>query len=1405
MAHTLSIPIRQVVIGRFGGLYTDADQRDLPLGASPLVSDCDFLIGDTTIRPGLVSIQAFGGATIPGGPAISTIKPMTGPVGTVVTITGSNFGATQTTSMVTFNGITATPTAWATGSITVPVPAGASAGPVIVIVGGVPSNPASFNVTNPGGGGGGGQTGPKINLVDITGGVTVPGGSTMGISFSLQKPYPSYLAAGDTVTVAGTGLYDGNFTVAALSPGPDPFGATLTAGANTQTAILMNTGYVQFPATKAVAIRNYPPASVRVAAAPATGISPTASLMYIRSAQFIWVNSVGPVTMFQADDGTFWVDYGVSGNATQIYPLTTTQYATPFLNNARMLSETFGQYEFCGLGNWGDILASIPLQGTDQPRTFTVPAGVPSSGPAAAIGVASGSPQSATINTSFAAPLQARVQDSSGNPKSGVSVLFTAPSSGAGGTFGALNNNVLTFSTLTDTTGTATSATFFANGTVGSYNIVATALSASIPAAADFLLNNLPIGSTGGGAAVNTLVPVRQNLVAISGQGGTIPSGLPGAGQQSIAIDLGNVQVHPNLTPNDKLSVHGTGVYDGVHTVSQIQQPGLINAFGGPGVGSGPISGKGYVQYELVTIITTPSYGPPISSSQVISGAVPNGYNGTCTVRQSGPQLVVTLPGASALANGSGGSIAPATRRGYVSTTAATTVQPQFDRVSQTAPASNSWVAAGSGNFTGSGNPLGDGQRYAVLLYQMRNGYITPASMPQAFQTKSNTGMTFSNLPTGPPEVQYIIVAVTTALPGPVPPVPDDNIGGPYFWIPLTQANTTVAPNGTPTITVTLTDVDITSGVNITAPGNYLLTGHQRELGEFVKVVNYGGRAFYLGERVKTDNLVNMTFDGGTETNPAPSKFIPGWVQSGTLLSWYITGSPIYGQSLAIQNTQAATVNDGGGITDYLWQNAGKDSYGAPILLPSVQYNARITAWADPVAAGTATVALIQGTPTTTAPATTVLTTTPTEYTLTNITQAATSPNLSLYPLNLPAGGTVYVDRIEIYPAINPVWGTQLIGSYIENYQAVDAQSGPIDTSEYTYELQTNAFRFLPNLYITTDSHTFSTSVSEGEPSSWQIQELSNTVGCVGPAAADVGEEYVVVADRRGVFLFDGGNHIKITQEIHNLWEMIYWPSATSIWVKNDTHRSRLYVGIPLVTPNRWLPNAPPMSAPAIPNVILMCNYTGLSSGAEIAGSAGVRGTYTGHLLAHDFTRKWSPWLIPSAYGTVVMGGALSGSRAGDQEVWFGGEGNATVWHLDASAKTDGGNVIQQVYTTYGFQDEDTADALQLMHVRRLYSYMTVNALGQGGLVLTSYPDSLDSPYGGDVQPAVQLQPVQRERNIPINEACGKVFLKFSTDGNPGSYFTLHNIVLGVQPDNWIPITGSDEGEIFNGKFGGAQ
>ena len=109
-----------------------------------------------------------------------------------------------------------------------------------------------------------------------------------------------------------------------------------------------------------------------------------------------------------------------------------------------------------------------------------------------------GTPQSTQINTPFPLQLSVIVKDANGNLMSGVTVRFTQPPSGASGTFdGGVNTAV------TNALGVATSTTFTANGTAGSYNVVGT-----VPGAfsTNFSLTNTAVGTAGTLAVSNPSV-----------------------------------------------------------------------------------------------------------------------------------------------------------------------------------------------------------------------------------------------------------------------------------------------------------------------------------------------------------------------------------------------------------------------------------------------------------------------------------------------------------------------------------------------------------------------------------------------------------------------------------------------------------------------------------------------------------------------------------------------------------------------------------------------------------------------------------------------------------------------------------------------------------------------------------
>ena len=109
-------------------------------------SRCSSLIHLSVIPLLLIALSSAGKADT--APSITSLVPAAGPVGRNVTITGTNFGATQGASTVTLNGTPAATVNWTATRIVVLVPSGVSMGNsnMVVTVGGLASNAVNFTM-----------------------------------------------------------------------------------------------------------------------------------------------------------------------------------------------------------------------------------------------------------------------------------------------------------------------------------------------------------------------------------------------------------------------------------------------------------------------------------------------------------------------------------------------------------------------------------------------------------------------------------------------------------------------------------------------------------------------------------------------------------------------------------------------------------------------------------------------------------------------------------------------------------------------------------------------------------------------------------------------------------------------------------------------------------------------------------------------------------------------------------------------------------------------------------------------------------------------------------------------------------------------------------------------------------
>ena len=473
------------------------------------------------------------------------------------------------------------------------------------------ATPISFGLTN--------TAGTAANLVATSG---TPQHTSTNTAFS------SNLAV--TITDAGSNPVNGALvTFAAPAAGA---GGSFAGGVNTATTGLNGV------ATSAQFTANGNLGSYAVLAT-----TPSAA----GQATFNLTNTSGPVTSVTATTGTpqsaaIGTNFALTLSATvrdagsNPVPGVTVTFAAPVagasggfaggvntaVTNASGVATSVVFTANSTVGGPYNVAASVA--GVNTPANFAL---TNAPGAPASVTVASGTPQSAVPGFSFGAPLVALVRDGAGNPIPGLTVTFTAPNSGASGTFASFNNTA-----LTNASGLATSAVFTANGFSGTYQVTAT--TAGLPAAAFTLTNTVPAGPQ-----VNIPnVQVGKNLQIIITV--TIPEPAPVGGRRI------------TLTPSNYNLVRVVGRQADAGTTNPLQVTigeGLTQATG--------IYVQGLASSGTAQIVaSTPGLADGIStvalfpSGFVISG--PNGSGGSFQMFQ-GASALMTVQSARLAADNS--------------------------------------------------------------------------------------------------------------------------------------------------------------------------------------------------------------------------------------------------------------------------------------------------------------------------------------------------------------------------------------------------------------------------------------------------------------------------------------------------------------------------------------------------------------------------------------------------------------------------------------------------------------------------------------------------------------------------------------------------------------------------------
>lgn len=345
---------------------------------------------------------------------------------------------------------------------------------------------------------------------------------------------------------------------------------------------------------------------------------------------------------------------------------------------------------------------------------------------------------------------------------------------------------------------------------------------------------------------------------------------------------------------------------------------------------------------------------------------------------------------------------------------------------------------------------------------------------------------------------------------------------------------------------------------------------------------------------------------------------------------------------------------------------------------------------------------------------------------------------LEVYADGTPTlNGTFLVDGIEIYLANVPYLTSTIRASYAGQPESYDELTGVCQPYFQDGGTIRNMFVLRTKLYALKDNSWYETTDDgANEPSAWTWTPVSLAVGCCGINASDLGEDWGIVANRAGPYIFAGPEPTKIGQEIFSdssnsgkpTWSSINWAFGYTIWVLLDRANKRALIGAPI-------------NGATSPNVIFYFDFVGMDTYLEVADHWSVKySSYTGKILSIGNAPKWAPWNISSNSAALIeradgTAHTFIGNGSAPPVNGLGPSNTGKIYDLLDVNKSDEVTGIPWSYSTYLAPSHDEEQALQIKSHRKLYVYLAGYVKGSGAMAISLEPMGNITP-----QPQQNLQ-----------------------------------------------------------------
>ena len=838
-----------------------------------------------------------------------------------------------------------------------------------------------------------------------------------------------------------------------------------------------------------------------------------------------------------------------------------------------------------------------------------------------------------------------------------------------------------------------------------------------------------------------------------------VPAGSINGGGGSVIGTIAGISMfrQGNITTVNTTAAHGF-------------QVGWNVQIGGiPGIAVGGAIVSTAQQGGTVTVTTTTAHGLVPGATAIVAGVGDATYDGTYIVLSTPSPLSYTYAANTTTTASAGGTTTSPFNGTFVITSVPTTTTFSYTDYgpNQTSNSGGTAIVLGS---------IIPGVHGVSVIFVTRSGYYTKPAVPGSWTAGGGQMAGVTNIPIGPPNVVARVVCFTAAA------------EASYYHLATNQVTSALGNMYIPDNVTTAAFIDFSDQtLQLGTLDDPLF--NQIVLPPVAGSIDYSTRLFHWGEQNNVQNFVNLSFDGGfSGGNPniplgwTPAAFPNNLAGESALADGLPT---VFGDAYAIYgNTNL--------ICGQVTQSAAADYLGNALLQLNTAYSVRARIMVTGAAAGTIHVNLQS---------------TSGAFTTTGISLAwnQLTGNYVLYSGNLTSGlaaipsdlvlqvyvdgtpniGTVFViDEIEIFPtnqqfnnSIVRASTGQLTTQGQESYEVAPEGSETSD-GEMQYGLNDGTsvrtcFKIRQRLYIVKE-HSFGVTQDDGvnEPSAWSITDVSKAVGTPSINGVGIGEDWVVIAHRSGLYLYWGGEVVTICQEIQEVWNTINWAYGWTIAVSVDVRRRRIFV-------------AAPFGESTTPNQTLVLDYHDVGSDASaIASNPPIHLTYTGAKRAFDRARKWCIWTISANCIAQIE------LPTGETGVYFGSNdstGNINELDDTGTVFTDNGAMIPSYYCTSFLPDRESKQGLQLSQHRIAFQYLTTFSQGLGSIGITIFMDSLSN--GTVLNPQALSNLAIKDIEMGINQLGERMALKFSNSG-AGNWFDLQNMVLNVREDPWAKTRG---------------